>query len=103
VALTMTGALDGKSAIITGAATGIGRATALAFARAGARLTLVDVRTEELERTAAEVRDAGGHAASVTADLARPEDCAAIVAAAVRAAAQATGVARATGSAAVPS
>jgi len=82
----MTGALDGKSAIITGAATGIGRATALAFARAGARLTLADVRAEELERTAVEVRDAGGHAASVTADLARPEDCAAVVAAAVRAA-----------------
>lgn len=77
-------ALDGKSAIVTGAATGIGRATALAFARAGARLTLVDLRGEELELTAGEVRAAGAEVASVTADLARPGDCAAVVAAALR-------------------
>jgi NAD(P)-dependent dehydrogenase (short-subunit alcohol dehydrogenase family) len=79
-------ALSGKSAIITGAATGIGRATALAFARAGAQLTLTDVRAEELERTAAEVRAAGAVVATVTADLARPDDCAAVVEAALRAA-----------------
>jgi NAD(P)-dependent dehydrogenase (short-subunit alcohol dehydrogenase family) len=79
-------ALDGKSAIVTGAATGIGRATALAFARAGARLTLTDVRAEELEQTAADVRGASGEVTTVTADLARPDDCAAVVAAALRAA-----------------
>jgi len=79
-------ALDGKSAIITGAATGIGRATALAFARAGARLTLVDVRAEELDQAAVAVRNAGGEVATVTADLARPDNCAAVVAAALRAA-----------------
>jgi NAD(P)-dependent dehydrogenase (short-subunit alcohol dehydrogenase family) len=76
------GVLDGKSAIITGAATGIGRATALLFARAGARLTLADARGEELARTVAEVRSAGGQAVPVIANLARPEDCAAVVAAA---------------------
>ena len=76
------GVLDGRSAIITGAATGIGRATALLFARAGARLTLADSRGEELARTVAEVRSAGGQAVPVIADLARPEDCAAVVAAA---------------------
>jgi NAD(P)-dependent dehydrogenase (short-subunit alcohol dehydrogenase family) len=80
------GALDGRGAIITGAATGIGRATALAFARAGARLTLADVRADELARTVAAVRAAGGDASAVTADLARPEDCAAVVESAVRAA-----------------
>jgi NAD(P)-dependent dehydrogenase (short-subunit alcohol dehydrogenase family) len=80
------GALDGKVAIITGAATGIGRATALVFARAGARLTLADVRPDELALTVAAVREAGGDASAVSADLARPEDCAAVVAAAVRAA-----------------
>ena len=80
------GALDGRVAIVTGAATGIGRATARLFAQAGARLVLADVRGDELERTAAEVRAAGGDALAQTTDLARPEDCAAVVAAAVRAA-----------------
>ena len=46
----MAGALDGKAAIITGAATGIGRATALVFARAGARLVLADLRPEGAAR-----------------------------------------------------
>jgi NAD(P)-dependent dehydrogenase (short-subunit alcohol dehydrogenase family) len=81
----MAAALDGKVAIITGAATGIGRATALVFARAGARLVLADLRPEELARTADAVREAGGDPVSVTADLARPEDCAAVVGAAGRA------------------
>jgi NAD(P)-dependent dehydrogenase (short-subunit alcohol dehydrogenase family) len=78
-------ALEGKVAVITGAATGIGRATARLFAAAGARLTLADVRGSELEATVAEVRAAGGQANAGVADLARPEDCAAVVDAAVRA------------------
>jgi NAD(P)-dependent dehydrogenase (short-subunit alcohol dehydrogenase family) len=45
--------LDGKVVVITGAATGIGRATAHAFAREGAELALLDLDGEELERTAA--------------------------------------------------
>lgn len=78
------GVLDGKVAIITGAATGIGRASASLFARAGARLVLADVRPDELEHTLDLVREAGGAALAVTADLARPGDCAAVVHAAVR-------------------
>lgn len=81
----MARSLEGKVAVITGAATGIGRASALLFARAGARLALADVREPELSRTVAEVREAGGEATPVVADLARPEDCAAVVDAAVRA------------------
>src|SRR6185503_16452734 len=80
-----SGALRGKVAIITGAATGIGRASALLFAQAGARVVLADAREPELTRTVADVRTAGGKAEAVVADLARPEDCAAVVAGAVRA------------------
>jgi NAD(P)-dependent dehydrogenase (short-subunit alcohol dehydrogenase family) len=80
-----SGALRGKVAIVTGAATGIGRASALLFARAGARVALVDLREPELARTVGEVLGGGGQAESVVADLARPEDCAAAVAAAARA------------------
>jgi NAD(P)-dependent dehydrogenase (short-subunit alcohol dehydrogenase family) len=80
-----SGALRGKVAIITGAATGIGRASALLFAQAGARVALADTREPELARTAAEVRAAGGEATAITADLARPDDCAAVVTSAVRA------------------
>jgi NAD(P)-dependent dehydrogenase (short-subunit alcohol dehydrogenase family) len=80
-----SGALRGRVAIITGAATGIGRASALLFAQAGARVALSDVREPELARTAAEVRAAGGEATTTVADLGRPEDCAAVVAAAGRA------------------
>lgn len=80
-----SGALTGKVAVITGAATGIGRASALLFAQAGARVLLADSREPELARTEAEVRAAGGEAASIVADLAHPDLCAAVVATAVRA------------------
>jgi NAD(P)-dependent dehydrogenase (short-subunit alcohol dehydrogenase family) len=77
--------LAGKAAVVTGAATGIGRASALLFAAAGASVALADVRGPELERTAADVRAAGGAATSIVADLARPEECATVVEAAVHA------------------
>ena len=77
--------LDGRVAVITGAATGIGRATAGLFARAGARVVLADVRPAELEAALAEVRGAGGEGSAIVADLAQPEACAAVIDAAVRA------------------
>ena len=55
-----SGALNGRVAIITGAATGIGRASALLFAGAGARVALADARAPELARTVEDVRAAGG-------------------------------------------
>jgi NAD(P)-dependent dehydrogenase (short-subunit alcohol dehydrogenase family) len=73
------GALDGKVAIITGAATGIGRASALLFAAAGARVVVTDLREDELARTATAVHDAGGQIVALTADLAQPESCARFV------------------------
>jgi NAD(P)-dependent dehydrogenase (short-subunit alcohol dehydrogenase family) len=73
------GALDGKVAIITGAATGIGRASAVVFAQAGARLVVTDVREEELRHTVEVVRGVGGEIVPVTADLARADAAAALV------------------------
>ena len=85
MASTVSRSLAGKVAIVTGAATGIGRASALLFGRAGASVVLADVRRAELEVATVEVREVGGEHTAVMADLARPEDCAAVVAAAIAA------------------
>lgn len=77
--------LQGRVAIVTGAATGIGRASAVLFARAGARVALADVRVPELAEAEAAVRAVGGDVTTIASDLARPEDCAAVVDQAVRA------------------
>ncbi len=72
--------LDGKSALITGAARGIGRAFAEAYVREGARVVLGDINVEAAERAAAEIGD-GAHA--VELDVTRQESIDAAVAAAV--------------------
>ena len=61
--------LSGRSALITGAASGIGRASALAFASAGASVALVDIDAEGLANTAAATRAAGGRAEALVADV----------------------------------
>ncbi|MBV9251412.1 MAG: glucose 1-dehydrogenase [Acetobacteraceae bacterium] len=61
--------LDGKSALITGGGGGIGRATALAFAREGARVAVADAATDSAQETVALVNKAGGQAMSLTADV----------------------------------
>ena len=63
-----TRALDGKVAVVTGAGNGLGRAEALAFAAAGARLVLNDLT--EPEPVAEQIRDRGGEALVVTGDVA---------------------------------
>jgi NAD(P)-dependent dehydrogenase (short-subunit alcohol dehydrogenase family) len=62
--------LDGRVAVVTGGATGIGRAMAGALADAGARVVLVSRSTSALERAVGEIRGVGGRAELVTADLA---------------------------------
>jgi NAD(P)-dependent dehydrogenase (short-subunit alcohol dehydrogenase family) len=62
------GKLDGKRAIVTGAASGIGRATAIRMAEEGAAVVVVDVAEEELERTAATITSAGGRVIARAAD-----------------------------------
>jgi NAD(P)-dependent dehydrogenase (short-subunit alcohol dehydrogenase family) len=64
---------DGQVAIITGAARGMGRASALGFAEEGAAVAITDVLGDELEAVADEVTAAGGQAVSVVGDVSDPE------------------------------
>ncbi len=65
--------LSGRVALVTGAGSGIGRATALRLARAGARVAVVDLRQERVEAVALEASRAGYEVEGVVADVARPE------------------------------
>jgi NAD(P)-dependent dehydrogenase (short-subunit alcohol dehydrogenase family) len=78
------GKLDGKVAVITGAASGIGRATALLFAEEGAKVVVADWDEAKGRKTAEEIRAAGGEATFVRVDVSRPEDVQAMVETAVR-------------------
>jgi NAD(P)-dependent dehydrogenase (short-subunit alcohol dehydrogenase family) len=75
----MAGLLDGKTALITGAGGGIGRAAALAFAREGARLAVADVAGEAAAETAAQIEAAGGQAIILLGDVARDADVKAMI------------------------
>ena len=75
----MAGLLDEKSALITGGGGGIGRATALAFAREGARVAVADVAEEAARETVALVNAAGGQAISLSGDVSRDADVRAMI------------------------
>ena len=77
------GTLDGRIALVTGAGRGLGRATALLFAREGADLVAVDVDAAAAKETAEQVLALGRRSAAVTADLAEPAAGAGAVAEAV--------------------
>lgn len=63
---------EGKSVVVTGAGSGIGRATAKRFASEGARVLVADVNVEGAEKTVAEIKAAGGDALSVRCDVSDP-------------------------------
>ncbi|MFZ6846066.1 SDR family oxidoreductase [Undibacterium sp. RuTC16W] len=68
-----------KSVLVTGAASGIGRAAALAFARAGARLTIADIDVAGAEETQAMIAQAGGTVRFVKTDIANAAEVEALI------------------------
>ena len=77
--MSVTGQFKGKVALVTGAAGGIGRASAIAFARAGAKVAVADITTDGGEETARMIRDAGSDALFVQTDVTRAEAVEALV------------------------
>jgi NAD(P)-dependent dehydrogenase (short-subunit alcohol dehydrogenase family) len=75
--------LEGKSAVVTGAASGIGRASAILFAQEGAKVVAVD-RANEVEATVASIQAAGGRAIALTRDASSEAAVAEIMDTAVR-------------------
>lgn len=70
---------EGKVALVTGAASGIGQATALAYARGGARVIVSDIEEAGGQETVNMIQDAGGEAVFVRADVSQPAECETLV------------------------
>jgi meso-butanediol dehydrogenase / (S,S)-butanediol dehydrogenase / diacetyl reductase len=79
------GEFTGKAVLVTGAASGLGRAASLRFAAEGAQVCIVDINGEGLAETSRRIAESGGVCASHCADLAVPSHCADAVEAAVAA------------------
>ena len=75
----MAGLLEGKISLVTGAASGIGRATSLVMAREGATVVVSDVNADGAEETLSAVKEMGGDGRFVYADVSRPEDVAGLI------------------------
>lgn len=79
----MAGQLEGKVGLVTGGSSGIGRASALVFAREGAKVVVSDVNVEGGEETAQQIRNSDGDAVFVRADVSKAVDVEALIDAAV--------------------
>ena len=75
----MAGSLADKVSLVTGAGSGIGRASALAFAREGAQVVVSDANAEGGEETVSRISEIGGQAIFVAADVSRAGDVEALV------------------------
>jgi NAD(P)-dependent dehydrogenase (short-subunit alcohol dehydrogenase family) len=74
----MPGMLEGKTALITGGGRGIGRATALLFAKEGARVAAADMNADGAAETVSMINAAGGQAISIKVDVTQPADVSAM-------------------------
>ncbi len=79
----MAGTLEGKVALVTGGGSGIGRASAMTFAREGARVVVADVAVEGGEETVRIIQDAGGEGIFVRADVSKAGEVEALINSAV--------------------
>ncbi|TPK74829.1 SDR family NAD(P)-dependent oxidoreductase [Mesorhizobium sp. B2-4-15] len=77
--MTVSSTLADKVALVTGASSGIGEATAMALAAAGAKVAVAARRADRLEALAARIEKAGGAALRVEADVTRNDDITAVV------------------------
>ncbi|MCH7997295.1 MAG: SDR family NAD(P)-dependent oxidoreductase, partial [Chloroflexi bacterium] len=75
----MSEGLDGKVALVTGAGSGIGRASAVALAREGARVVVTDISVEGGQETVETIRNNGGEAIFVRADVTSTGDIEAMI------------------------
>ncbi|MFQ3456154.1 glucose 1-dehydrogenase [Bradyrhizobium sp. UFLA01-814] len=76
----MAGILDGKAALVTGGGSGIGRATAIAMAREGARVAVSDLSKDGIDETVALINAAGGQSIAIQGDVTDEADVANMVA-----------------------
>ncbi|MGG1662310.1 SDR family NAD(P)-dependent oxidoreductase [Brevibacillus sp. NRS-1366] len=72
--------LEGKVAIVTGGGTGIGKTTALRFAKEGAKVIVTDINLDSASQTVAEIKEAGGDAQALAHDVSREEQWEQVVA-----------------------
>lgn len=75
--------LEGKTAVITGGASGLGRETARYLTAEGTRVVIADINADAIAETVAELREGGGEAEGITVDVVNYEDCKAMAALAV--------------------
>jgi NAD(P)-dependent dehydrogenase (short-subunit alcohol dehydrogenase family) len=81
--MSMPGRVEGKVALVTGGASGIGRATALAFAREGAKLVIADMQEDSGHHTMHLITEQGGEAIFVRADVSQAVEVQALISKAV--------------------
>ncbi|MGH3971252.1 MAG: SDR family NAD(P)-dependent oxidoreductase, partial [Mycobacterium sp.] len=70
----MSKLLEKKSAVVTGAGSGVGRAASLRFAEEGARVVCADIDVEAAKQTVQQIEAAGGTAIAISADVSREDD-----------------------------